>query len=78
MPLESRPVCYEVFVFCKEECEDDAADLYLPMRQWAAGMNCERVEYCIASDITIKRVREMVGPTSCSRNSVHRLLEKAA
>jgi hypothetical protein len=26
-PLQSRPICYEVFVFCQEECADDAADL---------------------------------------------------
>jgi hypothetical protein len=78
VPLESRPICYEVFVFCKEDCEDDAAALYVPMRAWAAGMNCDRIEYCIASDISLQRIREMVGPTLVSRNLVQKLLEKAA
>jgi hypothetical protein len=78
VPLEERPVCSEVFVFCQEKCESDAADLYVPMRQWAAGMNCSRWEVCVNSDISLQRIREMVGPTLVSKNLVHKPLEKAA
>lgn len=73
VPLQAQPIAAEVFVFCQEECLDDAADLYVPMRQWAAGINCERLEVYVNSDLPLQRIREKIGPTQLSRSSMQRL-----
>jgi hypothetical protein len=74
VPLQTQPIAAEVFVFAREGFEDDAADLYRPMAQWAASKDCSQLEVCISSDIPIKRAREMLGRTLVSKPSTYQLI----
>lgn len=51
----------EVFVFCEEGAEKEAADLYVPMSKWAVNLDCYRLDVDIFSDVPRGEITKRLG-----------------
>lgn len=60
-PLKA-PRAEEVFVFCEDGAEKEAAELYVPMSKWAANLDCYRLDVDIFSDVTRGEITKRLGP----------------
>jgi hypothetical protein len=58
----AAPRAEEIFVFCVDGAELDAADLYIPMSKWAVNLDCIRLDVDIFSDVTRAEIVKRLGP----------------
>ena len=58
----AAPRAEEIFVFCADDAQTDAADLYIPMSKWAVNLDCIKLDVDIFSDVTRPEIVKRLGP----------------